>query len=322
VKVDHLSHLLIECLHGEDRTETGLRGIMNLVENGLMLRPREMHVDPLQRWIEIDGHRFSCTDEDAARFGQLLNAEFAPKLRPVGEGTIEIKDNPASATGFDIHFVSFHGGMRTEVKGHLTQERLNQLQDDQHCGLMQHGILFRLSPPNLLIRRRRQDGGEERIPEIPDVQYRRIKAADLQRLFNNPRLRRSGGTGVEPEEPPAPPAAASGPEPPPTPPPPNPPPCRSQPQQRHRLPCLPCRSQPQPGQFAWCRRGHRIPRSHHGSRRPQSLQPRLLRHQRVMWRAPKTSGPDRSASRIPHTSSAQSFPSWLATWRYRFKRFI
>lgn len=212
VKVDHLSHLLIECLHGEDRMETGLRGMMTLVENGLMRRPREMHVDPLQRWIEIEGQRFTCTEEDAARLGQLLNAAFAPKLRPVGEGTIEIKDNPASATGFDIHFVSFHGGMRSEVKGHLTQDRLNQLQDDQHCGLMQHGILFRLSPPNLLIRRRRQDGGEERIPEIPDVQYRRIKAAELQRILNNPQLRRTAETGNKPGEPPVPAKASTDPE--------------------------------------------------------------------------------------------------------------
>jgi hypothetical protein len=197
VKVDHLSHLLIECLHGEDRLETGLRGLMSLVENGLMRRPRDLRIDPLQRWIEIDGHRFACSEDDASRLAQLLNAEFAPKLKPAGEGTIEIKENPASATGFDIHFVSFHGGLRTEVKGHLTQERLNQLQDDQHCDLLQHGILLRLSPPNLLVRRRRPDGGEERIPEIPDVQYRRTKAAELQRIFNDPHLRRSGGAGVD-----------------------------------------------------------------------------------------------------------------------------
>ena len=212
VKIDHLSHLVIECLHGEDRMETGLRGLMNLVENGLMRRPRDLHIDPLQGWIEIEGHRFGCNEEDAARFAELLNREFAPKLKPAGEGTIEIKENPASATGFDIHFVSFHGGLRTEVKGHLTQERLNQLQDDQHCDLLQHGILLRLSPPNLLVRRRRPDGGEERIPEIPDVQYRRTKAAELQRMFNDPRLRRSGVAGVDSNQPASPPLQSPEPE--------------------------------------------------------------------------------------------------------------
>ena len=201
VKIDHLSHLVIECLHGEDHLETGLRGLMNLVDNGLMRRPRGLHIDPLQRWVEIEGHRFGCTEEDALQFALLLNTEFAPKLKPVGEGTIEIKENPASATGFDIHFVSFHGGLRAEVKGHLTQEKLNQLQDDQRCDLLQHGILLRLSPPNLLIRRRRPDGGEERIPDIPDVQYRRVKAADLQRIFNDSRLRRTGGAAPELTEP-------------------------------------------------------------------------------------------------------------------------
>lgn len=192
VRVDRLGHLVVTCFHGDDHLETGLRGLTTLVTNGLMRKPGTWHVDPLQRWIEIDGHRFGCNEEDARRFEALLNAEYKLKLKAPGEGVIEIKDNPASATGFDIHFTSFHGGLRTEVKGHLTQKNLDLLQNDQKCDLLQHGVVLRLSPPNLLIRRRRPDGGEERIADIPDVAYRRVKAAELQRIFNDPRLRRTG----------------------------------------------------------------------------------------------------------------------------------
>jgi hypothetical protein len=195
VRLDLLSHLAIACFHGEDHLETGLRGLTTLITNGLMRKPGTLHIDPLQRWIEIDGHRFECKEEDARRFEALLNSEYRLQLRAAGEGIIEIKDNPASATGFDIHFTSFHAGLRTEVKGHLTQANLDILQNDQRCDLLQHGILLRLSPPNLLIRRRRPDGGEERIPNIPDVAYRRINAADLQAIFNDPRLRRAGRVG-------------------------------------------------------------------------------------------------------------------------------
>jgi len=192
VKIDRLSHLVIGCFYGEDHLETGLRGLTNLVSNGLMRKPRALHIDPLQRWIEIDAHRFECSEQDAHRFEAFLNAEYALKLKAAGEGVIEIKENPASATGLDIHFTSFHAGVRTEVKGHLTQGNLDLLQDDQKCDLLQHGIVLRLSPPNLLIRHRRPDGGEERVPDIPDVAYRRVKPAELQAIFNDPRLRRTG----------------------------------------------------------------------------------------------------------------------------------
>jgi hypothetical protein len=162
-----------------------------------MRKPRELHIDPLQRWIEIDGRRFACTEEDARRFESLLNEEYSLQIKRAGEGIIEIKENPASATGLDIHFTTFHGGVRTEVKGHLTQEHLDLLQNEQKCDLLQHGIVLRLSPPNLLIRRRRPDGGEERIPEIPDVKYRHTSAAELQAILNDSRLRRTGeGAGA------------------------------------------------------------------------------------------------------------------------------
>ena len=65
VRVDHLGHMMIECARGPERVETGLRGLLQLVANGLMLRPKDLHVDPLQRAVELDGVRFECTEVGA-----------------------------------------------------------------------------------------------------------------------------------------------------------------------------------------------------------------------------------------------------------------
>jgi hypothetical protein len=161
------------------------------IENGLMLRPKAMHVHPLQLWIEMDGVRYECSEAGARRLEAALNEHYAPALS--GEqAAIEIRENPAAATGFDIRFVTIRAGAKFETKGHLNQERLDILQDPAHCDLLQPGIVLRLSPPNLIVRRKRSDGGEERLPEIPDVQYRRIHATQLEELLNHPLIRRGG----------------------------------------------------------------------------------------------------------------------------------
>ena len=65
VKLDHLGHLMIECSRGNERVETGLRGLPTLVQSGFMIKPASLHVDPLQRSIELDGVRFDCNAEGA-----------------------------------------------------------------------------------------------------------------------------------------------------------------------------------------------------------------------------------------------------------------
>jgi hypothetical protein len=195
VKLDHLGHLAVECVHGEERVVTGLRGFPGLVQNGLMIKPKEIHVDPLQRYVEIDGVRFECNEAGARRLQETLNAQYAPPLQAKGGNVIDIRENPASPTGFDIHFVLNLTGLRVEIKGHLSQEKLDLLQDPQKCDLFKPGILLRLSPPNLLIRRRKPDGGEERLPEFSDVQYRHVTAVQLQQVFNHPLLRRTSDNG-------------------------------------------------------------------------------------------------------------------------------
>jgi hypothetical protein len=196
VKVDHLGHLMIECTRGAERMETGLRGIPQLVANGLMLKPKELHVDPLQREIELDGVRFECNETGAHALQETLNARYALALKAGEENTVTIKENAASPTRFDIAFVTLHGGVRNEVRGHLSQEKLDLLQDPARSDLLWPGVLLRLSPPFLLIRQRRPDGGEQRIAEVPDVEYLRATASHLQQVFNHPLVRRGAGGTV------------------------------------------------------------------------------------------------------------------------------
>lgn len=193
VHLDHLGHLSVECRSGEERTSTGVRGLPGLVQAGLMNRPRALHIDPLQSYVELDDVRFDCTIDGARQLEEALNGRYAPALGRGEHLAVEVKENPASPTGFDIRFLSAHGGVRAEVKGHLAQEHLDLLADPERCGLLQPGILIRLSPPKLLVRRRRPDGGEEPIPELPDVMYRRMTGAELQERLNHPLVRRGAG---------------------------------------------------------------------------------------------------------------------------------
>jgi hypothetical protein len=193
IKIDHLGHLMVECHRGSERVETGVRGLPGLIQNGLMLKPKILHVDPLLRAVEIDGVRFECNEAGAQQLEAALNARYSPRLQSEGDAAVEVKENPAASTGFDIRFFTVRAGARFEIKGHLSQDNLDILQDTNRCGLLKAGIVLRLSPPFLLMRRRRHDGSEEKIPELPDIQYRHIAAHQLQKILNHPLIRRAGG---------------------------------------------------------------------------------------------------------------------------------
>jgi hypothetical protein len=198
VRLDRFGHLMIEHARGEERLETGLRGIEGLIVNGLMARPQFLHVDPLLRHVELDDLRFEATPAGAAELEQVLNARYAAQVQ-AGHAAIAIHENPASATGFDIRFMTVRAGARFEVKGHLSQQVLDVLQDPVKSGLLHPGVVLRLSPPHLLARRRRSDGGEESLPGLADMDYRHTTAAALEAFFNHPLLCRDAGPdGVAP----------------------------------------------------------------------------------------------------------------------------
>jgi len=193
VRLDHWGHMVIEWGHGLDREETGLRGLSTLIANGLIRKPKTFHVDPLQRGIEIDGVKYDCTEEGAKRLEVVLNTRYAITRRTDKAVAVDIKENHAASTGFDIHFTIHRAGVPMEIKGHLTQENLDILQDPTKCELLLPDIHILLAPPNLLFRRRRPDMGEEKIPEVPDINILHCSAAQLQQALNHPLIRKSTG---------------------------------------------------------------------------------------------------------------------------------
>jgi hypothetical protein len=188
--------VVIEWGHGIEREETGLRGIATLITNGLIRKPGHYRIDPMQRSIEIDGVTFECNEAGVKRLEEALNTRYAPSAQGNKTAAIEIKENLAASTGFDIHFRTTHAGVTHDIKGHLTQELLDILQDPLKCDLIQPGIHLLLSPPNLLIRRRRSDMGEEKIPELPDVNLLRLTSVQLQQIINHPLIRRNAGAAA------------------------------------------------------------------------------------------------------------------------------
>ena len=193
VRLDHFGHLMIQTFRGEEKTETGLRGLSNLIRAGLMLEPKRLRIDPLQRFIEVDDTRFESSEEGARRLEEVLNARYAPTSSSRPSRAIEIRENPASPTGFDIHFTTLRAGVPFEVKEHLSQSNLEILQDPAKSDLLKPGIQLRLAPPHLLVRRRRPDGGEEKVPDVPDIHYLRTSAQELEQVLNHPAIRRGGG---------------------------------------------------------------------------------------------------------------------------------
>jgi hypothetical protein len=197
VKLDRMGHFVIEYGRGAEREETGLRGIPALITNGLLLKPDSLHVDPMQRAVEIDGVRFECSEAGAKHLEEALNTRYAANLGDDKGIAIEIKENLAANTRFDIHFMTYHGSIPFEIKGHLSQETLDILQDPAKCDLLQPGIQLRLAPPHLVIRRRRTDMGEDKIPEIPDINYLQISAMRLQQILNHPIIRMNSGAAAQ-----------------------------------------------------------------------------------------------------------------------------
>lgn len=196
VKLDHWGHILIEWGHGLDREETSLRGLGTLITAGLIRKPNRYHVDALQRGIEMDDDFYECNAAGAQRLEEALNTRYAVQALTGKAVAIEIKENRGASTGLDIHFSVLRAGIPFEIKGHLTQENLDLLQDHTRCDLLQPGLHLLLTPPYLLFRRKRADLGEDKIPELPDVNLLRTTAVQLQQILNGPLVRKGSGDTV------------------------------------------------------------------------------------------------------------------------------
>jgi hypothetical protein len=197
VKLDRFGHLAIEYVMGTEHEETGLRGIQALITNGIMRKPQEFHVDIMQRYVEIDHIKFDCTETGAKKLEQALNSKYVARDSGGQAATIEIKENRGANTGFDIRFMTYRAGMPFEIKEHLSAEALEVLCDHTRCDLLQPDVHLRLSAPYLLIRKRRHDMGEDKIPGFPDVNYLQMTALELQKIFNHPAVLKSGESAFQ-----------------------------------------------------------------------------------------------------------------------------
>lgn len=183
--------LLIHCHAGSEVTEIGVRGLNTLVHSGLMSAPREIHFDPLHRYVDIDGSRFPCDTEGAQRLESVLNEQYAQEITE-GPTAIKVRENAGSRTGFDMQYVTERQGVQRELNVHLVPEEIDILQDPSRCDLIKPDVILRLNPPYLSVRRRLPDGHEIPIPELPDIEYRSATPASLQRMLNHPAVARRG----------------------------------------------------------------------------------------------------------------------------------
>lgn len=191
VRIDRHGAVLIDCHAGADHAETGVRGLMGLVQRGWMAPPHDLHVDPLLEHVEIDGVRYPCDPDGVHQLEAALNSHYT---RPVdmNHDAIQVRENPASPTGFDLHYVTERYTVRHEINTHLGPEALDQLQDPARCDLIRTDAVIRMNPPHLVARRKHPDGGESPIPELPDLEYWRSNATAVQRMLNHPAVARRG----------------------------------------------------------------------------------------------------------------------------------
>src|SRR5262249_46466319 len=137
-------------------------GFNSLVNEGLLRKPRTLHVSALHDWVELDGTPFSFEkgNDDSQKLARALNQHYLP-ARTLGHGKdVLLFTNPASSTGFDIQFPTSVGGIRESRRRPLNEESLELLQDPVKCGLLQPGLVIKLARPCFIFKQKTHDGGE------------------------------------------------------------------------------------------------------------------------------------------------------------------
>ena len=203
----------IKCLQGKEALATiglNLSGIISLVNQGLMHKPHSLQVGALHDWVELDGELFSFEkgNDDASKLEKALNDRYV-STAALGQGQeVVVFANVASATGFDIQFTARVGGVTDHRRRPLNEESLGLLQATDRCDLLPKDLLIKLSPPNLIFKRKNPDGGERYLDEGPEslvtvvgdegettmidlsrpVNYLRLTAMALMAVFNHPAI--------------------------------------------------------------------------------------------------------------------------------------
>jgi hypothetical protein len=213
----------INCLQGKETLATiglNLPGINSLINQGLMHKPRTLQVGALHDWVELDGVFFSFErgNNDASKLEQALNERYRSTAALGGGKEVVVFTNAASPTGFDIQFAAKVGGIGDYRKRPLSEESLALLQTPERCGLLPKDLVIKLSPPNLIFKRKTPDGGERSLDEGPEtvvtvrgeegevrfidlsrpVNYLRLTAMDLTAVFNHPAINQHSKASSQP----------------------------------------------------------------------------------------------------------------------------
>jgi hypothetical protein len=213
VEVDKEGQVHIKCHRGKETLAViglSLAGLNGLVNQGLMHRPHSVQVGALHDWVELDGELFSFENgnNDASKLEKALNERYL-SMAAFGQGQeVVVFANVASSTGFDIQFAARVGGVIDNRRRPLNEETLGLLQNTDRCDLLPKDLLIKLSPPNLIFKRKTPDGGERYLDEGPEavvtvvgdegettmidlsrpVNYLRLTAMELTAVFNHPTI--------------------------------------------------------------------------------------------------------------------------------------
>ncbi len=215
VEVDNKGMVHVRYMQGKETLASiGLNtaGFQSLISQGFMRKPHVIKTGALHDWVELDGVLFSFEkgNNDAAKLEEALNHSYLP-LSSQGQGKeVVVYANAASSTGFDIQFPAKVGGLTEHRRRPLTEDTLDLLQDPEHCGLLQQGIVIKLTRPTLIFKKKTPDGGERYLDRSPantvrvvdedgdekmidlsqPVNYLHLSAVDLTAVFNHPSINR------------------------------------------------------------------------------------------------------------------------------------
>ncbi len=172
VHIDSLGQARLKCLEGTETVKVvalNQQGLNALIEQGLMRKPNTLKVGALHDWVELDGELFRFKEGDGATLLQeVLNKRYIMAAELAASQDVFVFSNPASPTGFDIQFPAIPNALVENRKRHLNEETVQLLQDPERCRVLRKGITARLTPPDLVFKRKTPEGGEgnfERGPE-------------------------------------------------------------------------------------------------------------------------------------------------------------
>ncbi|HEY5912043.1 MAG TPA: hypothetical protein VJA21_15675 [Verrucomicrobiae bacterium] len=226
VEMDREEQVHIHCVKGKERLASiGLNapGFQSLVSQGLMRKPHTLKTGALHDWVELDGVLFSFEkgNNDTAKLLAALNASYLPAANLGSGKEVVVYANSASSTGFDIQFPAKAGGVLESRRRPLSEDSLELLQDPDHCGLLQKGLLIKLTRPTLIFKQKTAEGserylerceanlvrvsdedGDQKVIDLSQpVNYMHLNAAELTAVFNHPTINRHSRATPPPSAP-------------------------------------------------------------------------------------------------------------------------